>query len=249
MTWPDAVLVAFAVFCRVGSCLMLMPGFSVTRVPSKIRLFLAFSLALAFTPALSGQIDKALLQGAPLNLIKLFITEVLTGALIGFLGRIYFGAIETLGSVVAMCIGMTSALAAPIDQNEPLPAIVTLITLTSAVLIFVTDLHWEIIRGLAASYSVLPLSGLFDARFDLVQVADCLAKAFYVSLRISSPFIVYALVVNFAIALGSKLVPHIPIYFITAPVVAAGGLALFYATCKTFLEFFVDAFSHWLATG
>jgi hypothetical protein len=62
---------------------------------------------------------------------------------------------------------------------------------------------------------VLPVSGIFDAQFDLVQVTDCLTKSFLISLRISSPFITYALITNFVIGLAGKLVPQIPLYFIS----------------------------------
>lgn len=64
-----------------------------------------------------------------------------------------------------MSIGLTSVLASPVEENEPLPAIATLITLMATALIFFTDLHWEVLRGLGACYSALPVSGLFDARF------------------------------------------------------------------------------------
>jgi flagellar biosynthesis protein FliR len=148
-----------------------------------------------------------------------------------------------------MSIGLTSVLAGPIEENEPLPAIATLITLTATALIFFTDLHWEVLRGLVASYSALPVSGLFDARFDLVQVSDCLTKSFLVSLRISSPFIVYALIINFAIGLAGKLAPQIPLYFITVPAIIAGGLLLFCTICEPFMQIFNAAFSTWLAEG
>jgi flagellar biosynthesis protein FliR len=116
-------------------------------------------------------------------------------------------------------------------------------------LIFFTDLHWEVLRGLGASYSALPVSGLFDARFDLVQVSDCLTKSFLVSLRISSPFIVYALIINLAIGIAGKLAPQIPLYFITVPGIIAGGLLLFCAICEPFMQIFIAAFSTWLAEG
>jgi flagellar biosynthetic protein FliR len=245
----DAVLTTFALFCRIGGCLMLMPGLANSRIPVNVRLFLAFSATLALAPLLSGQIAKTLSEVAPAALIRLFISETLIGALIGFLGRIYFGALETLAGVIAMSIGLTSALAGPMEESEPVPAITALITLSVTTLIFVADLHWEVLRGLAASYSALPVSGLFDSRFDLVQVSNCLTKSFFISLRVSSPFIVYALIANFAVGLASKLVPQIPIYFITVPAVIAGGLLLFYAVCKPFMEIFTEAFSTWLAAG
>lgn len=245
----DAVLTAFVLFCRIGGCLMLMPGFSSQRVPLNVRLFMAFSITLALTPLLATEIEKTLAGIAPLALTRIFISETLIGAWIGFLARIFFGALETLGGVIAMCIGLSSALAGPMDESEPLPAITSLITLTATAIIFFTDLHWEVLRGLGASYAAVPVSGLFDARFDLVQVSDCLTRSFFVSLRISSPFIVYALIVNFAIGIAGKLVPQIPLYFVTVPAIIAGGLLLFYALCEPFMQIFNAAFSAWLAEG
>ncbi|MCI0598029.1 MAG: flagellar type III secretion system protein FliR [Beijerinckiaceae bacterium] len=246
---PDAVLSAFVFFCRIGGCLMLMPGFSSSRIPASVRLFMAFSVTLALMPLLSGEVAKSLAQDAPAALIRLFISETLIGALIGFLARIFFGALETLCGVIAMSIGLTSALAGPMEENEPLPVITTFIILSATALVFFTDLHWEVLRGIIESYSVLPVSGLFDARFNLVQVTDCLTKSFFIALRISSPFIVYALITNLTIGLASKLVPQIPIYFITIPAVIAGGLALFYLTCKPFMLIFNEAFAKWLVAG
>lgn len=228
---------------------MLMPGFSNQRVPLNVRLFIAFSITLALTPLLSSEIEKSVAGIAPVALTRLFLSETLTGALIGFLARIFFGALETLAGVIAMSIGLTSVLAGPVEENEPLPAITSLITLTATALIFLTGLHWEVLRGLAASYSALPVSGLFDARFDLVQVSDSLTKSFLVSLRISSPFIVYALIINFAIGLAGKLAPQIPLYFITVPATIVGGLLLFYAICEPFMRIFNAAFSVWLTEG
>lgn len=228
---------------------MLVPGFSGARIPVNVRLFLAFSITLALLPLLAGQIEKSIPEGAPAILIRLFVSETLIGALIGFIGRIYLGALETLAAVMAMSIGLTSPLAGPMAENEPLPPIASLVTLAATALIFITNLHWEVLRGLVASYSALPALGLFDARFDLVQVLDCLAKSFLLSLRVSSPFIAYALIANFAIGLASKLVPQIPLYFITVPAVLAGGLLLFYTTCEPFMRIFIEAFSAWLVAG
>ena len=56
------------------------------------------------------------------------------------------------------------------------------------------------------------------------MTADDLAAAFVVSLRVASPFIVFAVIVNVAIGLVNRLTPQIPVYFISGPFVIAGGL-------------------------
>jgi flagellar biosynthetic protein FliR len=68
-------------------------------------LFIAFSVTLALTPILSSEIEKHLSGIAPAALTRLFISEMLIGALIGFLARIFFGALETLaGSLQCLSV-------------------------------------------------------------------------------------------------------------------------------------------------
>jgi flagellar biosynthetic protein FliR len=228
---------------------MLMPGFSSDRVPVNIRLFLVLSVTLALTPLLSADLQPVLTHTAPIDLAKLIFSEIMIGLLIGFLGRIFFAALETLANAIAMGIGLTSALGAPIDEMEPLPAISTLITTAATALLFVMDLHWEMLRGLVASYQALPVVGEFGTRFGLVQIADCLSKAFFLALRVSSPFIVFTIIVNFAVGLTNKLTPQIQIYFISTPFVVVGGLFLLYFSGKQFLELFMSGFDIWLRFG
>lgn len=245
----NAVLSVFVLFCRIGSCLMLMPGFSSDRVPVNVRLFIALSVTLALTPLLGPEVQPFFVNASAIELIKLLLSEVVIGILIGFLGRIFFAALETLANAIAMGIGLSSNLGAPIDEMEPLPAISTLITLTATALLFVTDLHWEVLRGLVASYRTLPVSNGFIPQFGLIQIADCLSRSFFLALRVSSPFIVFAIIVNLAVGLTNKLTPQIPIFFISAPFVVAGGLFLFYFSSKQFLELFMAGFQSWLLSG
>lgn len=245
----DSVLAAFVLFCRIGSCLMLVPGFASSRIPANVRLFLAFSITLALTPLLSSSLPGGLAKDSPAELLRLFASECLTGATIGFLARVFFGALETLSGVIAAAIGLASVLGSPMDEGESQPAISTLIILAATVLVFITNLHWEVLRGIAESYAAVPVTGLFDTPLNLFQASIYLTKSFLISLQISSPFVLYGLITNFALALANKLAPQIPFYFVTVPAVICGGLFLFYATCKPLLQLFAMAFSALITSG
>jgi len=245
----NAVLSVFILFCRIGSCLMVMPGFSSERVPVNVRLFIALSVTFALTPLLSGEVQPSFEHAAPMDVVKLILMEIVIGGLIGFLGRIFFAALETLAQAIAMGIGLSSAMGVPIDEGEPLPAISTLITLCATVMIFVMDLHWEIIHGLVASYQAIPVAKGFGSQFGLIQIADGLSKSFMLALRVSSPFIAFAITVNLAVGLTNKLTPQIQVYFISIPFVVMGGLFLLYFTFRQFLELFMFGFQSWLKTG
>ena len=91
-----------------------------------------------------------------------------------------------------------------VEQNETLPPLAALISFAAVTLLFVADLHVELIRGLAASYDVVPVGLDFDARVALRAVADARGESFRLSLRVASPFVIYALIVNLARASTSS---------------------------------------------
>jgi flagellar biosynthesis protein FliR len=140
-------------------------------------------------------------------------------------------------------------LGSPFDEADPMPPIVNLITLTATVLLFATDQHWEVFRGLITSYTAMPVADGFGAQFSLIQLTEGLSRSFFVALRIGSPFIIFSIVVNVAIGLTNKLVPQIPVYFISMPFVVAAGLVLLYFSGKQLLEVFMASFSSWLISG
>jgi len=71
--------------------------------------------------------------------------------------------------------------------------------------------------GLVDSYTTIPPGPTFGARVALVDIADQAERAFLVALRIGSPFIVYSIIVNFALGVANKLTPQIPVFFIGVP--------------------------------
>jgi flagellar biosynthesis protein FliR len=246
---PSTVLAAFILFSRIGACLMLMPGFSSPRVPTNIRLFLCFAITAGLAPMLTPDIVKILKDDAPFDVIRLIISELMVGGLIGFMGRIFFAALETFGTAIAMLTGLANSVGAPISEEEPLPAIASLLTFVATVLLFVMDLHWEVLRGIVASYHTIPPATEFIPRSGLIQVADCLSRAFFLALRIASPFVMFSIIVNLAIGLTGKLTPQIQVYFIATPFIVAGGVFLFYFTSKELLGMFMAGFSIWLHQG
>jgi flagellar biosynthetic protein FliR len=243
----EMVASVIVLFCRIGACLMLAPGFSSPRLPVRARLFVALALTLALAPALTG--------GKPFAIADLaafsgdIFGELLIGGMIGLLGRFYFLALETMMMAASMNIGLSNAFGAPIDESEPLPPIATLITLTATCLIFVADLHWELIRGLVASYAVMPVGFALSPRTALTSVADGLARTFVLALRIVSPFLVFAVVVNFAIGLVNRLTPQIPVFFVSGPLVIGLGLALFYFISGPMTAVFISQFADWAVKG
>jgi flagellar biosynthetic protein FliR len=125
----------------------------------------------------------------------------------------------------------------------------TLLTLTATVLLFVTGLHIEVMRALVASYSVLTVTDLYNPQFGLSKIADAASDSFMLIAQLLAPFLAYSLIINFLFGIMNKLTPVIPVYFISAPFVMAGGLLLLYFTFSEALTLFMTGFQMFLANG
>ena len=95
----------------------------------------------------------------------------------------------------------------------------------------------------------MPVGADFNSRFALREVADAFGESFRLALRIASPYVIYALVVNLALALVNRLTPQVQVFFVATPFVAAGGLVLLYFTIKPAIEAFISSFGAWLISG
>lgn len=240
-----SVLAVFLIFCRVGTCMMVAPGYSRSNIPMQVRLFLAINVTLMLSPLLEATVRPVLEGAATSAIIRVIGSELMIGLVIGLTARVFFSALETMATLIASAIGLS--LAGTVDDGEHVPALVPLITLSATVLFFMTDQHWELLRGLISSYRIwLPATGI-SGENSVAQLVDHLSQAFTLALRVASPFVIYAIIVNFAVGLANKLTPTIPVYFISTPFVLFGGLLLLYLTSRELVLQFTIAFSAWIS--
>lgn len=114
-------------------------------------------------------------------------------------------------------------------------------------LFFLTDQHWQVLKGLMNSYEVWHPGDRLGGDMGLAHLVSRLSESFALTLRITSPFIVYSVIVNLAVGLINKLTPAIPVYFISVPFVMFGGFLLLYLTSDELLTQFMLGMSSWLA--
>nr|WP_249157083.1 flagellar biosynthesis protein FliR [Bradyrhizobium sp. KB893862 SZCCT0404] len=240
-------MVTFIVFCRIGACLMFVPGYSSVNVPAQVRLFIALVTTFALTPILIAVVKPLTENVAPLSLALLIGSEILVGSVIGLGGRVFFLALQTMATVMASAIGLSNIPGTPVADTDPAPALVPLIMASVTTLFFMTDQHWQVLRGLMNSYDVWHPGSRIGGSMPLDQLVGRLSEAFVLTLRIASPFIVYSVIVNFAVGLLNKLTPAIPVYFISVPFVLFGGFLLLYLTSDELLTQFILGVSSWLA--
>jgi flagellar biosynthesis protein FliR len=246
---PNVVIATFILFCRIGACLMVAPGVSNAQIPMQIRLFIAIAITLALAPALIDRPQLKALGDDPISLFRIIAAESLIGGMIGMLGRLFFSALETGAVAAANLLGLMNPFGVEVDQNQPQPPLATMILMAATVLILAADIHWEILRGLVASYDAIPVRSDFDPQFALRHAGQVLGQSFLIAIRVTSPFFLYAIVVNIALTLVNRVTPQIAIFYVAPPFVVTGGLLLLYFTIKPMIGEFMSSFAAWLTLG
>lgn len=227
-------LVAFA---RIGTALMFLPGFGEMRVPGRHRLALGLILAMAMAPLV-----PMVLPDKPVVLALLLGKEALIGLYLGLGGRILFAALHVLGTIVAQVSSLSNAMAAGDSSYEGSTAISSLLTVAGVALVFLTDLHHLMLRGLWASYEVMPPAWvpLGDLAEAVVKLA---ARSLYIAALLAAPFHIMAVVLNLGLGLANRVMPAMPVFMVLGPVLVMMGLFLFMLAQPALLSQFFDLFA------
>jgi len=235
----ETLLVPLLIFCRVGACFMVLPGISSSRIPVQLRLFVAIAVSLALAPLVYDSVHPATGE-EPSNLLAMIFIETATGILLGFLVRVLFMALEFAATCMANVAGYGSIFSHSVDNNDPSSPFASLVTTPAVALFFITDQHVNVVRMLERSYDAFKVGVSIAAPPNLQVIAGQVGSAFKLTLQLSAALIVYSLTVNLAFGFLNKMVPQIPIYFVSVPFVVLGGLFLLLQIDKSVLEIFTS---------
>ncbi|MDO9418258.1 flagellar biosynthetic protein FliR [Pararhizobium sp.] len=242
ITDPEGtVLALFAAFCRIGGCIMLLPGFSSARIPVQIRLFIAVAISMAVLPVMWDQIYPQVSNKGH-SFILIAGVETAVGAVIGLIARYYVLGLQFAGTVITMMIGFNAPPSADVLEDTAENQLTNMISFAGLLILFLLDFHHLILEALVRSYTIMPIGSAYDPQNVLIMLTNALGETFSIMLRLASPFILYGLLFNIAVGFVNKLAPQMPIYFISAPYLILGGMFLLYLGVAAMLKLFADGF-------
>ncbi|WP_374329579.1 flagellar biosynthetic protein FliR [Aestuariivirga sp.] len=236
-------------FCRIGGCLLLAPGFSSPRVPVHLRLFLALGITAAVFPMMSSIIPEAISAMSPDHLVWLIPREATIGILIGLLARCFFLALQFAATATSNFIGLSGIPGIPLEESDTGSPLATLVSTASVALVFTLGLHVELLRAVVDSYAVMPLGTPLSAEMLLSNLLRSLAETWHLALRLSAPFLLYGVVVNFALGVGNRFAQQLSMYHATTGAVMLGGFLMLYLVWIDWATVFADAYRSWLVDG
>jgi flagellar biosynthetic protein FliR len=233
---------AGAVFLRVGTCFLVLPGLGEAMIPVRVKLGAALALTAIVTPAVAPSLPPMTGGMPPLTF---FATEALAGLIIGLALRLTVHALQIAGSIAAQAVSLSQIMGGA--SPDPQPAMGAILMLGGITLAVMAGLHVHLAEAMLRSYAVLP-AGRWPTPHDMGGWGvDRVAASFGLALSLAAPFLIASLLYNVALGVINKAMPQLMVAFVGAPAITWGGLFLLLVTTPFLLPVWFEAFQTALA--
>ena len=218
MGWLNPILWPFL---RALALMTSLPVFSQRSVPMRVKVALAFFIALASQASLPAMpviaLDSALAWIVVLQ-------QVLIGVSLGFAVRVVFAAVEFAGEIIGLQMGLNFAgFFDPVTASQGTASGRFFGTMVAFLFIIING-HLAIIAALIKSFSAFPVGPEPFAFLRAVQPQVWGAEVFAIGLWIALPLVGMLLFVNLVLGVISRVAPQINIFAIGFPVTLGVGL-------------------------
>jgi flagellar biosynthetic protein FliR len=241
MAWISPILWPFF---RALSLFMTVPVFSSRSVPVRVK------IALAFFVALAAQVSMPQMPVVDLNssdALAVLLQQIVIGATIGFAVRIVFAAIEFAGELIGLQMGLGFAAFFDPSSGGQTNAVSRFFGTTVSLLFVVMNGHLVLTLAVIQSFQAFPVSPEPMAFVRAVQVHTWGAEIFRIGLWIALPLIAMLTFVNLILGVISRVAQQINIFAIGFPITLTVGMVGVLLTLPLLEQPFVMALERMLS--
>ena len=225
------------VFARIGVVFTMLPGFSANYISPRVRLLFALMVTVLVQPMVSTYLPAQ--PDSPAELVWLIASEMLIGGFLGTLVQVIMASLELAGQLIASATGITNALTDDPVTQEQSSIVIGLVNMTAVTMIFVTYTDHFMLSATIDSYSLLLPGARMFTRDMMTYIASLLDQAFYMGIKLASPFMVFELVFQVTSGILARLSPQLNVFFVVAPGKIALGLSILMVSLPTIILVFL----------
>jgi len=226
ITFTEAQIMAWVApifwpFLRVLGVFASAPIFSSRSVPMRLKVALAFLIAVCIQPALPAPPMLSLTSPEALGAV---IQQIAIGVSIGLAVRIVFASVEMAGEIIGLQMGLNFAGffdPATNAQSSPVGRYFGNMTM---LLFVVMNGHLMLILAVTHSFHTFPVGGDMLAVVQTMRLHELGGLIFYYGLWIALPMIGMLLFVNVVLGIIARIAPQMNVFAIGFPLTLSVGL-------------------------
>ena len=208
----------FLVLLRCTGFVVTAPILGHRSVPAPVKAGLAAVMAITLASGVPVAPGAApVLLAAPV--------ELLIGVAMGFALGLGFAVVDAASRLLSIQMGLSlGAVFDPVGGEASTP-LEPLFAIMAGLLFLALNLHLAVIRVLAQSFTTLPIGGGLPAGL-FGSGAPLIALALELAVRVAMPLALVLLLVELAVALVSRAIPQINVFFLGLPLKILVGIGL-----------------------
>jgi flagellar biosynthetic protein FliR len=223
----SATLLAFLLAAvRVSAWVAVSPPFNTRAIPTVVKVALSLALAFPMAPRLAAQAPAPEL----FPVLRAVFFQIIVGVVLGFLAQLLFAAVQAAGELIDLASGFTLA-----SLYDPLSNVTSSMfgrvnQLLAVTLLFATNGHLLLVRGLLTSFEILPLHPVSVGAL-AARVTDNVGRFFVAALEIAAPVLAVLFLAELALGLVGRAVPTLNVFSMSFPLkivltLSLAGLAM-----------------------
>lgn len=222
------------VLARVGASMVLLPGLGEAVAPALVRIGVALSVTILLMPIVQPIMPP--LPDSGLSFAFMMVADVATGLWFGWVARMIVLGLPMGAQFIGFQIGLSNVLQPDPELGAQSSVLGKLFGSAAPLLILVSGLYQLPLTALTGLFELIP-PGHFLPLDDGTRTAiQAVGAGFRLALQLASPFVIIAVLWQFAVGLIGRITSHLQIQFVstagqiiiglTALLLMGGGIVL-----------------------
>ncbi len=218
MAWLSPLLWPFL---RVLALFSTAPVFSMRAIPMRVKVGLAFFIALCAQAMLGPQPVIGMNDREAMGAVA---QQVAVGMALGFAVRIVFAALEMAGEIIGLQMGLNFASFFDPASGGQLSAVGRFFGNMATLLFVVINGHLVVLLAVVKSFEFFPVNGDFLQSLAQMRLFELGSALFSSAFWLALPLMALMLFVNLTLGVISRVAPQMNIYAVGFPVTLTVGM-------------------------
>ncbi|MEA3402297.1 MAG: flagellar biosynthetic protein FliR [Armatimonadota bacterium] len=208
---------------RVVGLTVLAPGLNFQQAPMRVRVALALGLGAVLAPVAAAGTPAV---EEPLRYAGLCLVELAVGMAMGFAMAALLEALRFGGEVLDLQIGLRAGQLFDPSTGSQSGILSTAYYMVALLLFVAVDGHHWVLRGLGASFAIVPVGRAVVTPGLAALVGDLGTSLLVLGLQVAAPVMAALLLADLALGLVARAVPQINVFLVGIPGKIALGLVI-----------------------
>ncbi len=222
------ILMFALILIRMSTFIISAAIFSTSNIPVHLKILTSVVFTIVVFQSVATNSALVRLSESQGDLLMLAGREVLVGIVLGFVTRLFFFAVSMAGEIVSVSTGLGQAQMFNPIMGSMSNAMEQFYSIIATLIFLSMNGHHMMITGLVESFTTTPIAQLSFGYASFAEMVMKVQSFLIIGIKISAPVLISMMIIQFGMALLSRVVPQINVMVTSASVTVLIGFIIMF---------------------